>query len=146
MNTVSYKRFLVPLGFFLFIVYIIFLADTAEYNFAFRVVGQIPYGDKIAHALLYGTMALLLNAALNFRRVPIRRLLFQNKTEAFVSPLYKGVLRNAPYLGSAVVLVFAILEECTQYYIPSRTFDLWDVAADFLGVAVLSLFLLRSGS
>ena len=118
-------RWLLPLSFFLFISYIIFLADTADYNFAFHIVGQIPYGDKICHALLYGVMALLLNYGLGFRRVGI--------------PAHLGGLENPPYIGSVLVLTFSILEECSQYCIPSRTFDLWDLAADFVGVVLFSL-------
>ena len=133
-------RWLYPLGFFIFISYIIFLADTADYNFAFHVVGQIPYGDKICHALLYGVMAFLLNYGLDFRRV---RLLTHFpvwiKIQASISFIFKGALANAPYLGSIIVLTFASLEECSQYYIPSRTFDLWDLGADFIGVVLFSM-------
>ena len=134
-------QWLLPLGFFLCISYIIFLADTADYNFAFRVVGGIPYGDKIAHALLYGMMALLLNYGLGFRRVLLpQRLPFACNIKAFFSFISKGALANAPYTGSVIVLVFAILEECTQYYIPSRTFDLWDIGADVVGVVLFSVW------
>ncbi len=115
--SVTYRRWFLPLGFFIFISYIIFLADTADYNFAFRVVGYIPYGDKICHALLYGMMAWLLNYGLHFRKMWF-----------------------LPYPGSVIVLIFAILEECTQYYIPSRTFDLWDIGADFAGIILLSFW------
>ena len=125
MTKVSIRWFL-PLGFFIFISYIIFLADTADHNFAFRLVGHIPYGDKIAHALLYGVMAFLLNYGLNFRRVGI--------------PAYLGGLENPPYMGSIIVLTFATIEECSQYYIPSRTFDMGDLLADFIGVVLFSLW------
>ncbi|HHS92572.1 MAG TPA: trypsin, partial [Campylobacterales bacterium] len=60
-------RVLLPLSFFLFITFIIYLADTADYNFAFRMIGDIPYGDKLMHGLLYGVMALLLNYGVNFK-------------------------------------------------------------------------------
>ena len=63
----KYLRVILPLGFFLFIGFIIYLADTANYNFAFRVIGTIPNGDKLMHGLLYGIMALLLNYGLNFK-------------------------------------------------------------------------------
>ncbi len=116
------RKMLWPFGFFIFISYIIFLADTADYNFAFRVVGHIPYGDKICHALLYGMMAFLLNYGLGFRKLHLF-----------------GVMAITPYMGSVIVLVFATLEECSQYYIPSRTFDLWDLVADFVGVGLVSL-------
>jgi len=109
------KRVSLPLGFFAILLYIIFRADTANYNFAFRVVGHIPYGDKIMHALLYGVMAMLLNFSLNYKK--IYRL----------------------QLGALLVLSFAILEEFSQYYIPSRTFDLYDICADVVGVVLFSL-------
>ena len=109
-----------PLSFFIFLSYIIFLADTANYNFAFRLVGHIPYGDKIAHAGLYGIMALLLNYGLNFKQVK-----------------YFGILLQR---GALLVFIFATLEELTQYYIPSRTFDFGDLLADFVGVVLVSIW------
>ena len=143
------KRFLPPLGFFIFISYIIFLADTADYNFAFRVVGHIPYGDKMCHAILYGMMAFLLNYGLGFRRCCAQgkcpwgmpqHLQFLYRIKAFSSSRFKGALVNAPYIGSIIVLTFAILEEFSQYYIPSRTFDLGDLLADFIGIVLISSY------
>jgi VanZ family protein len=115
MTSISSRWFL-PLSFFIFISYIIFLADTADHNFAFRLVGHIPNGDKVAHALLYGVMAFFLNYGLKFRKYHT----FQ--------------------LGSIIVLTFAIIEELSQYYIPSRTFDLGDLGADFVGVILFSIW------
>ena len=137
-------RVLLPLSFFIFISYIIFLADTADYNFAFRLVGHIPYGDKICHALLYGMMAFLLNYGFGFRRVLLpQHLQSLHRIKAFSSFPFKGAVATAPYMGSIVVLIFATLEECRQYYIPSRTFDLWDLGADFVGVFLFSLWKTR---
>ncbi len=117
------RKILLPFGFFIFISYIIFLADTADYNFAFRVVGHIPQGDKICHALLYGMMAFFLNYGLGFRKLHLF-----------------GVMAITPYMGSVIVLVFAAIEECSQYWIPSRTFDFWDLLANFVGVVLFSLW------
>lgn len=114
MNKIINGRILLPLGFFLFISYIIFLADTADYNMGFALVEHLPYGDKIMHALLYGVMAMLLNYGLGYRQI--------------------GRLQ----LGAVMVLSFAIIEECTQYYIPTRSFDLLDMLADLVGVMVFS--------
>ena len=108
-------RIILPLTFFIFISFIIYLADTANYNFAFKLIGHIPYSDKLMHGLLYGTMALLLNYGLNYKSVKTLQL------------------------GGIVVLVFAVLEEITQYWIPSRTFDLGDLWADVVGVVLFSL-------
>ena len=112
MISINTKLF-IPLSFFLFICGVIYLADTADYNFAFRMVGHIPYGDKIMHALLYGMMAMFLNYGLSYRS-------------------FRGIPVAALW-----VLGFAILEEITQYWIPSRTFDLGDIAADIVGVSLL---------
>ena len=112
-------RIILPLGFFLFISCIIYLADTADYNFAFRIIGHIPYGDKFMHGFLYGIMALFLNYGLNFKSKKI--FLFNMQ------------------IGAIIVLIFAGLEEISQYWIPSRTFDLGDLLADFIGVVLFSL-------
>lgn len=112
-------RTILPLTFFLFIAGIIYIADTAEYNFAFRWVGDIPYGDKIMHALLYGMMALLLNYGLKFRTYHFLGFNMQ--------------------LGAIIVLTFAVLEEISQYWIPSRTCDVGDLVADVVGVVLFSL-------
>jgi len=113
-------RILLPLVFFIFISFIIFLADTADHNFAFRLLGDVPYGDKIGHVVLYGVMALLLNYGLKFKS-------------------YKLLGFNMQ-LGAIIVFVFAVIEEGTQYYIPSRTFDLYDIFGDFIGVILFSLW------
>jgi len=95
------------------------------------VVGQVPYGDKICHALLYGVMALLLNYGLGFRYIQYNHISVGCCT--ITTPFYIQ-------LGSIIVLTFATLEECSQYYIPSRTFDLWDLGADFIGVVLFSIW------
>ena len=112
-------RILLPLSFFLFISFIIYLADTADHNFAFRLVGHIPYGDKLLHGLLYGVMALLLNYGLNFKSKKIFGFNLQ--------------------IGAMIVLTFAGLEEITQYWLPSRTCDFFDFVADTVGVTLFSL-------
>jgi hypothetical protein len=114
-------RVLFPLSFFFFIGFIIYLADTADHNFAFRLIGNIPYGDKVMHGLLYGVMALLLNYGLNFKS--------------------KKIIGFNMQIGALIVLVFATIEEITQYWIPSRTFDLVDLLADFVGVILFSLII-----
>ena len=108
-------RIILPLGFFICILFIIFLADTADHNFAFRLIGHIPHGDKLMHGLLYGMMAFFLNYGLNYK--------------AF----------NSLQVGAVVVLIFATLEEISQYWIPSRTFDFGDLLADVIGVILFSL-------
>jgi VanZ family protein len=113
-------RIILPLGFFLLIGFIIFLADTADHNFAFSLVGHIPYGDKIGHMGLYGVMALLLNYGLNFKS--------------------KKIFGFNMQVGAMIVLTFAGLEEITQYWLPSRTCDVFDFVADTVGVVLFSFW------
>jgi len=117
MNSVN-LRVILPLSFFLFISFIIYLADTADYNFAFRTIGQIPYGDKLMHGLPYGVMALLLNYGLNFKSLKFLGFNLQ--------------------IGALIVLTFAGLEEISQYWFPSRTCDMLDFVADTIGVVLFS--------
>ena len=118
MNRNLIFRIGLPSVFFFFILWIIILADTANYNFAFFVVGTVPYGDKIAHAILYGVMALFLNFGLGFKA--------------------KKFLGFDMQIGAMIVLLFAGLEELSQYYFPSRTLDIYDFVADFIGVVLAS--------
>ena len=113
-------RVILPLAFFSFILFIIYLADTADYNFAFRTIGHIPYGDKIMHGLLYGVMALLLNYGLGFKT--------------------KKIFSFSMQIGAIIVLIFAGVEEITQYWLPSRTCDIFDFIADMIGVTVFSFY------
>lgn len=109
------KRVLFPASFFAFLLAVIYKADTANYNFAFHVVGMIPYGDKIGHMVLYGIMVFLLNYGLNGKRW----------------------LRAE--IGSLIVFAFAFVEEVSQLYFPSRTFDWADIAADVVGVILFTI-------
>ncbi len=109
------KRILFPASFFAFLVMIIYQADTAHYNFAFKMMGKIPYGDKIGHIVLYGMMAFLLNYG------------FRGKKWLKLS------------VGSLIVFIFAFLEEISQAYFPSRSFDLADVLADVIGIVLFTI-------
>ena len=114
-------RVILPFGFFLFISYIIFLADTASLNLGLEIVKVIPYGDKVMHAVLYGMMAMLLNYGLRYRAV-------------------WGV-----QLGAIIVLTFATIEELSQIFIITRTFDMGDLMADLVGVVLFSFIKLQQG-
>jgi hypothetical protein len=111
----------------LIVVTLIGLADVGRGRHFFLWVGQVPAGDKVGHLIIFGLMALLANLALNGAR-----LRFGSWT----------VLK-----GSLFVLVPTVLEEFSQIFFRSRTFDLRDLAADFLGIflgGLLAVLLLRS--
>ena len=82
-------------------------------------VNSLPFGDKAGHFVLIGTMAYLLNYALRFKVLSVGRL--------------------APQLGGLLVLTVITLEEFSQIWIPGRTFDVGDLVANSLGVAVAEL-------
>lgn len=104
--------------FALFILLIIILADMDGLE-SLRILNRIPYGDKAGHFILYGVLTLLIDLAL-LHSLPVssRRLLILRV--AFVLALLIG------------------LEEFSQQYFPSRSFDLVDLAFSYLGVIVFS--------
>lgn len=117
------KKFFFPLSVFLCILTAIILADIGSKNFVFKFIKSIPYGDKFFHMLLYGILAFSLNFALNFRTIYIIRYDIQ--------------------LGAIIVFSFAFLEEFSQYFISTRTFDLYDLLADIIGITLFSMIKLK---
>ena len=108
------KRFLAVSGFFAFILCVIYEANSHGTNYVFRSVENIPYKDKIGHFGLYGLLAALLDYALRSRN-------YYWKSKAIPVAL-------------VWVMGFAILEEISQYWIPTRDCDYKDALADLLGV------------
>lgn len=108
------KRYIPFALFFIFILWVIAQADTNGTNYFFTWVAHIPLKDKMGHFMLYGILALLLDNALKYSNWQFRHI-----------KVAKAVL---------LVLVFAIVEEIAQVWIPARNFDLKDALADVLGV------------
>lgn len=102
-----------------FLVWLIVSADAGRSNPLFELAHSIPYGDKLGHMILFGTLTLFANVGSHFRRVSL------------------GKVR--PYLGAVVVAIVVIIEECSQQYFPSRTFDGYDLLADGVGIMLFSL-------
>ncbi len=102
----------------LFILWIIYTADTGRANPFIDLIRPIPIGDKVCHAVLYGLLTLGANLSSRCRTFRLGRF--------------------AWYRGSLAVAVFALLEELTQIYIPSRAWDGSDLAADAVGIVLFS--------
>jgi VanZ family protein len=100
--------------FVVLIVLIVYAADTGIGKPVFDAVRALPLGDKISHFLLMGTLSALTNLAFRCRRV--------------------GTSRLAPGIGTLIVIFIVVAEEISQIWIPGRTFELLDLAADFLGI------------
>ena len=123
MNTMAYKVVSVLSGFFLgFILWVIYLANTGQPSVFFDFIAQIPYGDKLGHLCLFGVLALGANFA------------FKLKTLSIAS--------CNMYIGSLVVLGFALIEELSQFFVLSRTLDITDLIADLVGIVLFSFITL----
>jgi VanZ family protein len=110
-------RRLIPLcavGFFCFLIWVIYLANTGKSSIFFQLIASIPYGDKLGHFSLFGLLTLVTNFAFKLKS-------------------YK-VYSMELYFGTVLVAIFVTIEECSQYFIPNRTFDLFDLLADFIGI------------
>lgn len=104
-------------GIYVFVlVIIIFLADLRGTQYLLNFVGAIPHGDKIGHFVLMGTLSFLVNSALKARTISIGNF-------------------NVS-LGSLIVLAVVTLEEISQMFVRGRSFDLTDLAADYLGIFI----------
>jgi len=95
-----------------FIVWVIYMANTGQNNAIFQIVKETPYGDKIGHLLLFGLLTLVLNFGL----------------------MFKTFMNGKYLLGTVLVCIFVLIEETSQYWIPTRTFDGFDLLADTLGI------------
>ncbi len=117
---------IVGLLFFIFILWVICLANTGINSVFFDFIKTIPFGDKIGHFILFGTLTFLCIILLKFRSFQFFRI-----------KIYHRVL---------FVTVFVLIEELSQNYISTHTFDLIDLSADFLGIitATIGIQLIKS--
>ena len=100
--------------FFIFILWVIYMADTGQHSLFFDLVKSIPYGDKLGHLVLFGFLTLGANVGTKFKIIKIFGLRL--------------------FLGAVLVSLFVVGEELSQYFVPSRTLDVIDLFADFIGV------------
>lgn len=72
--------------------------------------GSVPFLDKIAHFFIYFLLSFLI-----------------------VNTLFLGKSRH-PYLyGFSYAFVLGLIIECAQFFLPYRSFELSDLACNFLG-------------
>jgi hypothetical protein len=106
---------------FSFMGWLIAQANIGNSNIFFELVHSIPFGDKLGHFILYGTLSLLTIIAFNYKYVSINGY-------------------RIPY-GAFIVLLLAIAEEVTQLFVSNRTFDTVDLLADISGIIIFMLVL-----
>lgn len=100
------------IGFFLIIIRI---ANRGEGDQWWSFIHHIPYGDKVGHLGLVGTLCFLCNLALpdwKWHRLP-----------RWITPT------------TLILLLLLTGEEIAQAYQPHRTCDLYDWLADLAGLA-----------
>ena len=116
---------LLCLGFLGFLVVIVYLADTGQGQKYWAFLAKIPGGDKLGHFGLFGTLALLADLATpHWRwRVPGSTLSLS--------------------IASLLVFAAALMEEISQAWFPTRSFDLGDLAADARGITLAAVLARR---
>ena len=95
---------------------VIVCADRGVLRGFFGWINGLPFGDKAGHIFLIGIMAHLLNGALAGRTAGLCSFRWQQ--------------------GGLVIAVVMTIEEITQIWIPSRTFDWGDLMANYVGILV----------
>lgn len=98
---------------------IIYSANTGNATHLMQLVNSIQYADKVLHFVLFGGLSFVVNWAFGRRRVVVSD---------------KGL-----YIGSVVVGLFVIVDECSHRFLPNRNFDYYDLLANYLGIACFAL-------
>ncbi|HOY70097.1 MAG TPA: VanZ family protein [Methylotenera sp.] len=118
MSRMNKLAIAIALGFFGFIIWIIFRTDTNQPTVFHRIALALPYGDKIGHFCIFFILTLSANLAFQLKRIRV-----------FGAHLF---------FGAVLILLFGLAEELSQLYFPKRTFDLKDITADLLGIFTAS--------
>ncbi len=96
--------------------YIIYSANTSKDFFVFTFIDKFPHSDKAGHFILMLIFSFLLNSSLKNRRLKI--------------------LKPKILLGSLIVFSIITIEEFSQLNLDNRSFDLLDLACNYLGIVV----------
>ncbi len=103
--------------FTIFIIFVIVLADSGNIPPFIRSIYDFKNGDKLGHFILYGLLTFFITRTFLFS--------LPSKSRSWVT------------LSIGLILALGIaLEEFSQKYFSTRTFDLIDLSASFLGVLV----------
>ncbi|HEC66041.1 MAG TPA: VanZ family protein [bacterium] len=91
---------------------------------------EIPFIDKFIHLVEYGILGFLFYRALRASRFPPKADQPLAEAKVFILSIIFSIL-------------YALSDEIHQYFVPGREFDLWDLAADSLGIILAALYLKR---
>jgi polysaccharide biosynthesis protein VpsQ len=109
--------------FLVFIVAVVILADYGSLPHSIRVLYDFPNGDKVGHFILFGLLDFFL-------------------TRAFFSS-FPSKPRGWVALSVGLILALGIaLEEFSQKFFATRTFDLLDLLASYAGIVIFAFLAL----
>src|SRR5688572_20320034 len=98
---------IVLVAFVAFLIALVALADSGHGRQLFLLAAKVPAGDKIGHFLLFGTLSFLVNLILRGAEFRLWTIAFRK--------------------GSAIVASIVTVEEFSQLFFRSRSFDLGDL-------------------
>ncbi len=101
--------------FLVFLLFVIWAADTGRMPSLFRAMYGFPNGDRVGHVVLYGILSFLLSLAFP----PAGR-----KPRLWLP---------VPII---LLLLFSLAEECSQMFFSTRTADPIDLACSFAGILI----------
>lgn len=101
-------------AFSLLILSLIVLADSGHGHRLFSLASRVPGGDKLGHLALFGLLSFMVNLIAG-----------AVTTKLFGQQVLKG---------TAALWGLTALEECSQLFFESRSFDLLDLGAGALGI------------
>jgi polysaccharide biosynthesis protein VpsQ len=104
----------------LFALILVLIVVSANLGLAREIFGPIyafPYGDKIAHFLLMGTLAMLISLGFPNGRA--------------------GVLGLKLLKGSLILAAIVTIEELSQEFLRNRNFSLFDLGANYAGIFIM---------
>jgi len=107
---------LITIFYVCFILFVIALANQGELGILAVIVYEVPYTDKLGHFILMGLLAFFLNLSLKCSTI--------------------SILNSTFLKGSIIIFILVTLEEVSQLLVETRTFDLMDLVADYLGIFV----------
>ncbi|MCL1065562.1 VanZ family protein [Shewanella olleyana] len=122
------------ISFLAFIVWIIFQANSGGNNIFFDLVRAIPYGDKLGHFCLFGSLTAI---SLLASKCAFFTLNYDPSNP--INP--RKPIRI--YYAVGIISIFVLLEEISQGFIATRTFDISDLIADVLGISLFSYITIK---
>ena len=126
MFSATLLRKQVALTYTLAIVCIIVAADEEWAKSIFLLQKAFPFSDTLGHFVLIGGLTYVLNTA------------YSRTRKSFYGITLSQV--------SWCILVCMTIEEGSQFFFPSRTPDLLDLAANYAGIFVFDRYVARSGT